>query len=267
MEFIYHDPFGSMEKYMPKMHIFDHIFMDASLHDDLETIHSMIQKFNGIKLDVDQKSIFYLPKLNSLQIAKLNRRDIEFSKTFYNFPNDEYDIPVADMVESNSKAKFELWDGLRTTLTIPSDDYPLLTTYRDGNFILPLCEEFLYNPLFPYIDIEENEGLITMKFNLMDFDQYDINFESKFISKNQIECFIKMSVERNLYHQLSLDSSESRYPYLKKYEESVIVIKEKGDRCVYVGVKYVEECSLLREISANVPIDWEKFAIMQFPPE
>ena len=59
MEFIYHDPFGSMEKYMPKRHISDHIFMDASLHDDLETILSMIQKFNGIKLDVDQKSIFY----------------------------------------------------------------------------------------------------------------------------------------------------------------------------------------------------------------
>ena len=158
---IVNDPLHTLEKYMSQMQS-ERILMDASLHDDLETLHSLIKNFNGIKLEIDQKSIFYIPKLTSLQMAKLTRQDIEFSKTFYCFPNDDFDVPIEDMIKSNSKSKFELWDGLRTTLTIPSDDYPLLTTFGDGSFILPLCEEFLYDPAFQYIDMQEDEDSIRI---------------------------------------------------------------------------------------------------------
>ena len=109
MVYIHNDPFQTAQKYMSKMKSDNKVILtDASLHDDLESILSTIKQFNGIKLDIDRKSIFHLPKLTSLQIAKLNRRDIEFSKTFNCFPNENFDVPVADMIESNSKSKFEL---------------------------------------------------------------------------------------------------------------------------------------------------------------
>ena len=246
MVYTHNDPFQTAERYVSKMQP-EYIVMDASLHDDLETILNMIKEFNGMKLEIDRKSIFYLPKLTSLQVAKLNRRDHEFSKTFNCFPNENFDVPIADMIKSNSKSKFELWDGLRTTLTIPSDDYPLLTNYRDGNFILPLCEEFLYNPLFQCIAVEKDED--SIRITPYDFDQGDINFESNFISEDQIQCYIESSVLRYFYQQLFPVSKESQFLYLKKYEENITVFKQKGDQYVYVGSEYVEECTFISEYS------------------
>ena len=58
-----------------------------------------------------------------------------------------------------------------------------------------------------------------------------------------------MSVVR-YYHQLSYPvPKEFQYLYLQKYEESVTVIKQKGENCVYVSSEYVEECFLINEYS------------------
>ena len=260
MIYPYNDQFGEAEKFLSQRQS-EEILMDASLHDDLEAILSITKKFNGNKLEVDQKFIFHLPKLTSLQIAKLNRRDIEFSKTFKCFPYENFDVPVADMIESNSTSKFELWDGLRTTLTIPSDDYPLLTSYRDGHFILPLCEDFLYNPLLQCIEVEEDEDSIIIK--SLVFDQ-DINFESNFISEDQIQCYIEMSLVR-LYHQFNSNEKESQYLYLKKYEENVTAFKQKGEQCVYVRSEYAEECSFISGYSHLLHNHSEKFLTFIIP--
>ena len=94
-------------KHLPREYS-EKLYFDVSLHDDLDSIVSVIRKFNGDKMNVDQKCIFYLPKLKSSLICKLNRRDIDFSKTFYCFPNDDYDVSIVDMMKSNSKSRFEL---------------------------------------------------------------------------------------------------------------------------------------------------------------
>ena len=105
------------------------------------------------------------------------------------------------MMASNSKSKFELWDGLRTTLTIPSGDNLFLTTHGDGCFILPLCEEFLYDPFYEYIGVEiildEDGDTINGIMTPMNLDQADINFESNCITKDHIEEYIEMSVCRH----------------------------------------------------------------------
>ena len=256
IERLFNDPRNAY-KQLPREYS-ETLYFDVSLHDDLDSIVRMIRKFNGDQIEVDQKCIFYLPKLTSSEIRQLNRRDINFSKTFYCFPNDDYDVSIEDMMTSNSKSKFELWDGLRTTLTIPSDDYPLLTTYPDGNFILPLCEEVLFDPVYKYIDIDEfpDEGLNSLGISFMNLDQDDINFESNYISKNQIEQYIEMSVIR--YFFLEIIPYNYKYPYLEKYENKLRTIKERGRCCVYIGEEYVKNCSIISECSPYLPIDPEK---------
>ena len=58
-----------------------------------------------------------------------------------------------------------------------------------------------------------------------------------------------MIIVRYFYQILFPISEEIQYLYLKEYEKSVTVIKQKGECCVYVSSEYVEECSFINEYS------------------
>ena len=217
-------------------------FLDNSLHDDLENLVEVIKHFNSLKLEIDRKFIFHLPMITQKQASKLQIQDHEYLKSFYCFPKVNPDVPIEEMLKSNSKSRFESWNGLRLTFTIPTDDYPVCLD--EGFFILPLCDIF-YDSLFEFTHIEFDGD--SMSFHPLVFTQEDIDFSSQIISNDQVCRFIDSQLALDVYRQDYPLMKDFEFLYLKNFKpfpNTVSVPKEKGDRVVFIDESYVNECSL-----------------------
>ena len=216
------------------------IFLDYSFHDDLEQLCQLIKQFNAEKLPIDQKFLFFFPMLAKKNDQKAKILDQEFLTSFYCYPKNP-DVTNEEMIKSNSKSKYEFWDGLRTFLSIPSDDYPFF--YDDGNFILPLCDDLMFHSFFQFMDIEIHENYIS--FIPLLFSQYDINFCSKNLTKRQISLYIQSQLLLKNWKRKFPIPSDYRFLYLQNYKpgsSKFSITKEKGERVTCIDQQYVDEC-------------------------
>ena len=93
---------------------------ECSLNDDLE---NLLESTRNNDFKPDSKHIFLTKLLTTSETNRLESKDHDFSNTFY---NSDYDVSIERMLESNSKSKYDLWSGFRTSVNIPSNDYPFI---------------------------------------------------------------------------------------------------------------------------------------------
>ena len=223
------------------------LFLDNSLHDDLENLMQKMKDFNSVKLEMDQKFVFLFPMLTPKQALEATTRDHEYFKSFHCFPNINPDVPMQEMMKSNSKSKFEHWNGMRTTFSIPSDDYPVCLD--DGFFILPLCDLQMFDSLYEFTDIEIDGDIIN--FCPLVFNKDDLDFTSKVLTKQQIRRYIHSQIALDVFRQYNPIPSDFEFLYLynfKQFPNRLAMPKEKGDRVIFMDQKYAEECSLPKYI-------------------
>ena len=247
------------------------IFYDDSLQNDLDNIYQTIKNFNGSTLDIDQKYIFSFPMLTRKEILKIQDDDQEYAQSFYSYPLRDYDVSNEELLKSNSLSKYAKCDGLRTTLTIPSNDYPVMVA--DGSFTLPLCEEILFHPLLRFLSIHIDQD--SMRCYPLDFSKDDINFSWESITDNQIERFIFLHLAFYNYQQHFPIPFDYKFLNLLKYKTSIAptpftVLKENGKRVVYVDENYIHS-SAVYDLNKSYSVidyrDWisdENFMLLSF---
>ena len=122
---------------------------NSSLNDDLEDFLESI-RCDGFQND--SKHIFLMKMLSASEMKQLQFKDEDFINTFY---NEDFDISTEIMLKSNSKSKYAFWSGFRTSVNIPSNDFPFVDA---AGFSFPLFGNPWVDPfrVFKEVKVHKN---------------------------------------------------------------------------------------------------------------
>lgn len=144
--------------------------LDCSFNDDLEELLESVRN-NGGKISPDSKHIFFTSLLTQNEMLKLESKDDDFIKSFH---NSNYNIPTEMMSRTNSKSRYDFWSGFRTSINIPSEDYPFID--ESGFSILDHYPVWIN----PYLKLEvEFDTTTKSSIENIDPDVYCQNYNAK----------------------------------------------------------------------------------------
>ena len=178
----------------------------SSLGDDLEKQLRMFRNNYFSSKTLISNGLFFMPMLTPKEKRSLKNNDEEFLKSF-SLQNP--DVPVEQMVNSNSKSKFAYWDGYR--ITIPDLDYQITPQISPLEFNLnffPISEkDFSWTVNFSPIDEFSPASEIYLEELLrILLDFYNAEFADEF---NFVEIYSTLKVIKQIEVVTSNDESDT----------------------------------------------------------
>ena len=184
----------------------------SSLGDDLE---KQLQNFRNndfaSKMLID--GLFFMPMLTPKEMKWLNDNDVNFLKSF---SQKSPDVPMEQMIDSNSKSKFAYWNGYRisipdlyyedtlqiTPLESNLNSFPISEVLFDQSYcdVLVHDEKSYANSLLEIILVQDNEyGWIDEKFLETLLTIFGNFYVSGFVEKfNFVEIYTTLKLTKNI---------------------------------------------------------------------
>ena len=166
--------------------------LDCSLNDDLEDLFEYLKNVVR-KIIPDSKHIFFCSLLNQKEMQKLESKNDDFINSFHN-PN--YNIPIEMISRTNSKTRYDFWSGFRTSINIPSDDYPFIDTeFQDWVWCLDIDSNLNHSSLIENIDPEIYCRNYNAKQNFLigkKGGKIEVVFDEEYVNAYDFDSFIAL---------------------------------------------------------------------------
>ena len=232
------------------------IYVETSFYDDLENFNEAL-KMSPCSRQLDEtKLVFYVTKLCPIEQQKIQLKDEKILNTLRYYRKDsKYDVEMQEMLQSNSKSKYAFWKGSRTTVNIPRNDYPYITS--DQQFLL-LFSDFLFYPN-THINNEDLAMIMQTGKDLEFVFQFRM-FSGEQSNQDLILFWQNMSTrygppEQLFYHKY-VQGCNQMLSNGTKY------IKESGETIVFINDDYPEECDFydfLNSIETSTETTWARW--------
>ena len=258
------------EKHLARIRAEGSSSLDESFCDDLENLNEAMKNLDfpqPQKLD-QYKRIFFFTKLSSLELQSVELKDQNFLNTLRSYCMDsrnyeldcpDYDVSIQEMIKSNSKSKYAFWKGSRTTVMIPSDDYPYITDINE-NFVLPVSD-FIFYP---------GSGLILPDIDEILLINGDLEYTLAYLDVWRQEHFVHELTSRDLinyWHEMSVKYGPKEQQFycrvIPSFDQMISngtrYLKEGGEIAVFMNENYPEECdfyTFLNDIEMVTETSW-----------